>query len=81
MLDSPSYGHRSYFADGFSKVEGWVDERVQVLLDLIHDLHREFAITGNLAEIGVHHGKFFIPLHNMLRAGERSVAIDIFDDP
>jgi len=37
-------------------------------------------ITGNVAEIGVHHGKLFILLYLLTRGDERAVAIDLFAD-
>jgi hypothetical protein len=33
-----------------------------------------------VAEIGVHHGKFFILLANLRLTGERAFAVDVFDD-
>jgi len=38
------------------------------------------GIQGGTAEIGVHHGKSFIPLCLGLRDGERAVCVDIFED-
>jgi hypothetical protein len=37
-------------------------------------------IAGGLAEIGVHHGKLFFVLALSRQAGEKSVAIDLFED-
>lgn len=78
--DRNIYGHRAYFEKGFGEVDGWLHENFGVVLDLIADLHEDMGIAGPSAEIGVHHGKFFIPLHNMMRPGEKSVAMDIFGD-
>jgi Methyltransferase domain len=36
------------------------------------------GIRGNVAEIGVHHGKLFILLYLLTKADERGVAIDLF---
>ena len=33
-----------------------------------------------MTEIGVHHGRLFIGMHTLRRSGERSLAIDLFDD-
>jgi hypothetical protein len=38
------------------------------------------GISGNVAEIGVHHGKLFILLYLLTRADERAIAIDLFAD-
>jgi hypothetical protein len=40
---------------------------------------REMGISGGVAEIGVHHGRFFLGLHLTRETGERSVAIDLFE--
>jgi Methyltransferase domain len=37
-------------------------------------------ITGHLCEIGVHHGRLFLMLTLARRAGERALAIDLFED-
>jgi hypothetical protein len=73
------YGHRPYFEQHLAKVDGWLHEKYFLILDLLDELHEEFGIVGHHLEIGVHHGKFFIPVHNMMRAGEKSIAIDIFE--
>ena len=38
------------------------------------------GIRGDLAEIGVHHGKSFLALANSVAPGERLFAIDVFED-
>ena len=35
---------------------------------------------GNILEIGVHHGKSFIPMTTLLRNNEIAVAVDVFED-
>jgi hypothetical protein len=37
-------------------------------------------VNGNVAEIGVHHGKLFILLYLLARGDERAVAVDLFAD-
>ena len=39
----------------------------------------EMGIAGHVAEIGVHHGRSFILLALLARAGEKAVAIDVFE--
>ena len=54
----------------------WMSEMfLQVLL-----LQDGLGIQGGTAEIGVHHGKSFIPLCLGLRDNERALCIDIFED-
>jgi|BogFormECP12_OM2_1039638.scaffolds.fasta_scaffold91215_1 hypothetical protein len=53
------------------------------VLDIVHTLdrvQRENNIGDAVAEIGVHHGKFFIGLRLLLRENQRSLAIDVFAD-
>jgi hypothetical protein len=69
-----------YRVTGHRFVEGWLAPEI---LDIVHTLdavQRDSDISGAVAEIGVHQGKFFIGLH-LLRCGqERSLAIDVFAD-
>jgi hypothetical protein len=51
-----------------------------VLLDVLNSAQRAKQVSGAVAEIGVHHGKMFIGVQLLQRAGEKSVAIDVFDD-
>jgi hypothetical protein len=44
------------------------------------DLHqRSHSVHGGVAEIGIHHGKFFLMLNAVCDADELSYAIDLFD--
>jgi hypothetical protein len=38
------------------------------------------GITGNVAEIGVHHGRLFVLLVLLCRTGETGLAVDLFSD-
>lgn len=40
----------------------------------------ELGIFGSVGEIGVHHGKFLIPIVGNALAGEPAIAIDLFED-
>lgn len=74
-------GWERYWKEGYSKVEGWTGGGVRGPLEVIATLHRDRAITGSILEIGVHHGKFFIPLALLSDpATERCIAIDVFED-
>ncbi|UVK38224.1 class I SAM-dependent methyltransferase [Mesorhizobium sp. AR10] len=69
-----------FFQTGFHEVEGWVHERMRDVLELIAEIHERLSVRGCHVEIGVHHGRFFIPCHNVMQLGEPSIAIDIFED-
>ncbi len=69
-----------YKARGFAEVYGWCDPRVLDYLALFDRFQADAAIGGNFGEIGVQSGKLFIGGHNLLRPGEVSLALDIFED-
>jgi hypothetical protein len=70
-----------YVANGFQKVEGWVDTRLIPILKSLNELQTELAVQGGALEIGVHHGRFFIILNGMVEPDEgQSFAIDLFED-
>lgn len=71
----------AYAMRGVESVPGMLQSgSVSVLWSLI-ELQDEFGIGGDVAEIGVHHGRLFIMLCLALNAGERAYALDIFGDP
>lgn len=69
-----------YMEDGFDLIDGWPGQKSSVLFMKIFkelfDYHKE---TGGVCEIGTHHGKYIIALHNILLP-QFSLGIDIFDD-
>jgi hypothetical protein len=69
------------YADwGDRRVKGFFEPgllRVYLALDEIHERR---GVSGALAEIGVFHGKSFIPLALLAAPGERAVAVDCFAD-
>lgn len=69
-----------YRAVGHRVVTGFLQSEVLLLLDVLNSAQRAKQVSGGVAEIGVHHGKLFIGLRLLQRAGEKSVAIDIFGD-
>ena len=64
-----------YCATGRKQVHGWlnpVDAEMFLQILLLQD---SLGIQGGTAEIGVHHGKSFIPLCLGLRDNERAICI------
>lgn len=61
-------------------VHGWVGDRVFTVLEWVEAYHEERQVDGDIVEIGVHHGKFFLILAALLRSGERGIAIDLWED-
>jgi hypothetical protein len=70
----------AYACGGQHRVSGWLSNRATVLVDLVDDLQRDEAVSGGACEIGVHHGRLFLLLRLLMRAGETAVAIDVFED-
>jgi hypothetical protein len=50
------------------------------ILDYFNDLQIKNKIVGNIAEIGVANGAFFVPLSMCCREDECAIAIDVFED-
>lgn len=66
------FGHRS--------VAGYTEPPAIGLVGAVDATQRGLGLAGPVAEIGVHHGQFFIALKLLQRHGEASIAIDLFDD-
>lgn len=61
-------------------VTGWLNDGAISTVIAFAKWQEENHVFGDVAEIGVHHGKFFILLANLRREGERAFAVDVFDD-
>jgi hypothetical protein len=61
-------------------VAGWLNEGAISAVVAFAKWQHENGVVGDVAEIGVHHGKLFILLANLRRQNERAFAIDVFDD-
>ena len=70
----------SYWANEMNTIEGGFEKSMLEPLQLINRFQKENKIGGSVMEIGVHHGKFFIPLMLLTEKGESAVGIDIFED-
>ena len=70
-----------YFAsEGHKKIKGWLSPHTLSLLYHFCQFQDDHAIKGNIAEVGVFQGRFFIALCLMLRDKEKAIAIDVFED-
>jgi hypothetical protein len=65
---------------GHMAVEGWLTDGAMTVMTIAHAVQRGLGVTGDIAEIGVHHGRFFIALALTCAGDERAMAIDVFDD-
>ena len=70
----------AYITHGWKDVDGWAAPLLFERVMLIDQLQQQLGIKGHIGEIGVHHGKLFILLHLLRRAGERGLAIDLFEE-
>lgn len=61
-------------------VEGWLLPSAAALLALLDEAQRLAGISGDLFEIGVHHGRSAVLLCAMARDGEQLGACDLFAD-
>jgi hypothetical protein len=70
-----------YCATGQHAIEGWLQDDALLLTLALHRQQRAAGIGGGVAEIGVHHGRFFVALALLCDgAGERALAVDVFAD-
>jgi hypothetical protein len=70
----------SYVKCGRLKVQGWLSRGACDMIMRVADAQLQHHVTGNVAEIGVHHGRLFILLRLLTRSDEKAVAIDLFED-
>ena len=68
-----------YLLHGQAGIEGWVHLDALLLTLALHRLQRAAGETGAVAEIGVHHGRFFIALALLRDAQEPAIAVDVFE--
>src|SRR5262245_2935744 len=65
-----------YYSD---RIEGWMYQTTALAMMELLWLQEEAGLTGNIAEIGVHHGCSALALIAAARADETLIAIDLFD--
>jgi Methyltransferase domain len=69
-----------YSRRGKKCVEGWFQRIDAEIFSTLLAYQNTRGIAGGCCEIGVHHGKSFIPLCLSLNAHELALCIDIFED-
>lgn len=75
-----SKAYLKYALFGQRRVRGWLTDLGLRLVDAAEDIQREHDVLGNIAEIGVHHGRLFILLCLAKRQSETALALDLFED-
>jgi hypothetical protein len=69
-----------YIKRGMRHIGGWLHQSSAFVTASLGEIQKSLGVSGGAAEIGVHHGKLFILLHNLLADDEKSVALDVFED-
>jgi Methyltransferase domain len=69
-----------YLSKGIQNVEGWLSPVTAAIMTAIAGYQSAIGIGGDLAEIGIHHGKSFLAFANNTQPRERLHAIDVFED-
>lgn len=62
-----------------NKISGWFNH-IEIIPVLKEINKIQENVTGNFLEIGVYHGKSFIPLLFLMKDQEKAVALDVFED-
>jgi hypothetical protein len=66
-----------YQRNGFEEVEGWCSGQVFDTVELVDSF--QARKNGGCMEIGVHHGKLYILMNQVIASSEVSYAVDVFD--
>lgn len=70
----------AYLTSGLGQVEGWFSPYAAEVIAELTAHQISTGVAGNLAEIGIHHGKLFLLLANGAVSGEIGVALDVFEN-
>jgi hypothetical protein len=74
----PSFLQR--YLQCFSRIEGWFQYDAALLFMKYNQLAFKHSASGNVLEIGVHHGLSAIAIAALKGPGKQLMAIDLFDD-
>ncbi len=70
----------AYLEGGIGNVEGWLSPTTATMIATLLLAQSAQGVSGDVCEIGVHHGRLFLILANAAAAGETAVAVDVFGD-
>ena len=65
------------YINNLEKIGGWCNPLTAKAINFIGNTQNSF---GDVVEIGIHHGKSFMPLAATVKEGESAIAIDVFED-
>lgn len=70
-----------YCSRGHRSVQGWLQRGSMSILWSLLEAQKLHGLKGDVAEIGVFHGKLFVALALSLAEAERAIAVDLFEMP
>lgn len=79
-MNNTSISLEKYVSRSMETVQGYLEPLDARIIAALLSYQQEQNITGHLCEIGVHHGRLFLMLALARRAGDRALAIDLFED-
>ncbi len=68
------------YLEQMETIDGWLDRPTALISYRIMQYQSAHGVSGNVCEIGVHHGRYLIALAQGLTATEKAVAIDLFEN-
>src|SRR5712692_374155 len=82
MTAQPSQMQRSFlqsYLEAFHRIEGWFSYDAALMFMAYNQLISAAGISGDVLEIGVHHGLSAIAIATLRGAGHRLYAVDLFE--
>jgi len=67
-----------YRTRGYKRVDGWLSADAVEIICSVADIQQQWGLDGDVAEIGIHHGKLFILLCLLAGADKKCHAYDLF---
>lgn len=68
-----------YLKKGYKDVEGWIYPYMMECVCDLSEVQKANGIKGNMCEIGLHRGRFFILLNLLAEKDEFSIGCDLFE--
>ena len=72
--------HAQEYLAHHREVDGWLEDTSALVTAHLLEAQTKMDLRGNMLEIGVHHGRYFLVLATALEDQEYAVAVDVFDD-
>jgi hypothetical protein len=79
--DAQALRHDYLDGGGWETIDGWLYLKALRLTDFIDQCQDALNINGNIGEIGIYFGKYFILLYLSARREEKVIGVDLFAIP